>query len=87
MMNRSSDLLIGKLMKRWLEQHRPPADARARLLWGAAHQAQGNLQKLPHLPQPQFFQPQVSTSDEWSQTFFLWISEHSLRAGLQTRLT
>jgi hypothetical protein len=85
-MNRSSDFLIGQYLKNWLGQHRPPANARARLLWDAAHQAPGTSQKLPLFPHPQFNHHQVSSSDEWSQTLFLWISEHSFQSGLQTRL-
>jgi hypothetical protein len=85
-MNRSSDLLIGKLLKNWLGQHQPPANARAHLLWDAAHQAQGSAQKLPVFSRPQFNPHQAAASDEWSQTLFLWISEHSFQAGLQTRL-
>jgi hypothetical protein len=85
-MNKSFDLLISRYLKSWAGQHRPPVDARARLLWEAAHQSQGKTQRLPVFPRPQFNAAYPPGSEEWSQTLFLWVSEHSFQAGLQARL-
>ena len=86
-MDRSFDLLIGKLLKNWTARHRPPADVRARLLWDAARQTPRPTYQLPLLPRPQFEHPSIQATDQWSQTLFLWVNEHSLQAGMPVRLT
>lgn len=86
-MDKSFDLLIGKLIKSWTGQHHPPADARAHLLWDAVHQAQRPASQLLLQLRPQFNNSSVQTTNEWSQTLFLWVNEHSIQAGMPARLT
>jgi hypothetical protein len=86
-MNKSSDVSISRLLKNWTGQYRPPSNAQARLLWEAAHQAQRKSPRFSLFPRPQFYNPPCLASDEWSQTLFIWVNEHTFQAGLLARLT
>jgi hypothetical protein len=85
-MNKSTDLLIGKFIKSWVGRHTTPTNARARLLWEAARKEPKKTTLFPQLPQPKFYHPPDIPSDEWSQSLFAWVIEHSFQAGLQARI-
>jgi hypothetical protein len=91
-MDKATDLLIGKLLKNWTGRHRPPVDVRARLLWDAAHQKQAPARRIAPRSSFLLFSPQVDRptdqyAENWSQALFQWASDHSLQAGMPTRLT
>jgi len=86
-MYKSSDFLISKLLKNWTGQHHPPANARARMLWEAAHLSPAAPQFMPLIPGSQLYKHPALRSDDWSQSFFVWVNEHTFQSGLQARIT
>lgn len=86
-MNKKTDALLGKVLKSWVAQYRPPENGRARLLWEAARASQPKRAELFAFslrPQQDFRTSRHS--NEWTQTLFYWIVEHSSHAGIQARV-
>jgi hypothetical protein len=86
-MNRSTDLFIRRLLKNWAGQYHPPVNSKARLLWEASRITPVVIHRRSCLPVPQFYQPAALRTDDWSQSFFIWVNEHLFQSGLQARIT
>lgn len=85
-MNKISDQFIGKLFKVWVDRHKPPVNARARLLAAAANNASREKEHLPMLPDPRYYSPHILRSDECAQVLLLIINETVFRSGFQMRV-
>lgn len=86
-MNKKSDVLLRRMLKNWVNRHRPPDNGRARLLWEAAQLSRNKIDLSVLFLHPQIkIHPSSSTSD-WTQTLFSWINENSLQFGVQARLS
>ncbi len=85
-MNKTSEQFIGKLLKTWVDRHKPPVNARARLLAAAAYNASREKANLPPLPDPRYYSPHILRSDESAQVLLLIINETVFRSGFQMRV-
>jgi len=85
-MNKTSDQFIGKLLKIWVDRHKPPVNARARLLGAAAHTASREKAQLPQFPDSRYYSPHILRSDECAQVLLLIINETVFRSGFQMRV-
>ena len=85
-MNKPIDLFIGKLLKNWADQHKPPVNGRARLLSAAAHAAPREKKQPSLLPDFRYCPPHSLRSEECAQALFVLVNETVLRSGLQLRV-
>ena len=86
-MDRTTDVIVEKAMKKWVAQHEPPANGRARLIWNAARNQRKHSRLATFFPTSQFAPlTQMSTFDheEWSLLLVSWAFEHPFPAGART---
>ena len=87
-MRTNADTVLSRILKNWVAQYQPPANARAQLLSKAcnAHRKKYNLSAI--IPRTQFNDyPIHSTSaNEWTPIQFTWFFEQSFTAGFQARV-
>ena len=85
-MDKRSDALLRRLLKKWVNRLAPPDEGRARLLWEVAHAPRNKIDLDLLLFRPQFKSYTSSSTSEWTQTLFTWINENSFQVGLKARL-
>lgn len=85
-MNKPIDLFFGKLLKHWVAQHKPPVDARAKLLAAAAHATPKAAQPSHFMLDHRFYQRHALHADECAQVLFVLVNETIFRSGLQLRV-
>jgi hypothetical protein len=86
-MDRSSDLNLRRMLKKWATDSKPPENGRARLLWEAAHASKKKTATSVWAIKLQSDEHSTSQLNNWSQTlFFSWVFEHSIQSGMAVRL-
>jgi hypothetical protein len=85
-MNKPIDLFIGKLMKNWVEQHKPPVNGRARLLSEAARAVPRDAKQPVLVPDHGIYPHHKLRADECAQALFVLVNETVFRSGLQLRV-
>jgi hypothetical protein len=86
-MDRSTDLVLRKVLKNWVSHSKPPQDGRARLLWEAAQSSKKKSIGSPSFIQPTIGEHSANTANGWSQTlFFSWVFEHTIQSGMSVRV-
>jgi hypothetical protein len=81
-----SDNTLGRSLKNWVAEYKPPDDGRSKLLSQAAE-----VQKKKHdfrflIPRTQFNEFPVHSTNEWSQSLFSFFFAQSIHASIQARL-
>lgn len=86
-MDKTTDVLIRKLLMGWVKQYHPPQNGRARLLWEASRQSRGeNRISVSQLDRRDLEEYAVHHSNEWTHTLFNWIMENTAHNGIQARV-
>ena len=85
-MDNKSDTLLRNMLKNWVNQHLPPNNGRAHLLWEATRVSRNKIDLTLLLFHPQYKSSPSSRTNGSMQTLFTWINENSLQYGLQARL-
>lgn len=86
-MDRSKDLILRRMLKKWATDSKPPENGRARLLWAAANASKRRPALSPFIIRIQADEQSIGRTKDWSQTvFFSWVFEHSLQSGMAVRL-
>jgi len=85
-MNKTSDQFIGKVLKSWVDRHKPPVNARARLLAAAAYPTPKVKTRQARLPDYRYYPPHAMRSDEYTKVLLILLNETVLRSGLQLRV-
>lgn len=86
-MNRSHDLVLRRLLKKWVSDSKPPENGRARLLWEAAQTTNKKIIFPTILVRFRFDEHPAQQIDNWSQTvFFSWVIEHTIQSGMVVRV-
>jgi hypothetical protein len=85
MMDKTTEVLIRKLLKGWVSQYHPPQNGRARLLWQASRQSR-NQSQYSLLRSGELKDNGAFHSNEWSHTLFRWIIENTEHNGIQARV-
>lgn len=86
-MDKTTDVLIRKLLKGWVKQVHPPQNSRARLLWEASHQSRGGKRvSLPRMDRRDLEEYALYHSNDWGRTLFNWIMENTAHNGIQARV-
>jgi len=81
----NSDKALGKILKSWAAEYKPPVNGRLQLLSQASVQKKNrNLSFL--IPRSQFNDYPVHTNNEWSQSLFCFLFAQSIHASVQARL-
>ncbi|MFZ2095036.1 MAG: hypothetical protein WAV05_00220 [Anaerolineales bacterium] len=86
-MDKKSDALLRKILKNWVNKQCPPENGRARLLWEAAQVSHSKFDLSVFRVLPQYRSFPSSSSNDWPQTLFTWISQNSFQFGIQARLS
>ncbi len=81
MMDRITDVIASKAMKKWAAQHEPPANGRARLMWAAAQSKRKESRLKAMFPFYQLTTHSTFDSEEWSLLLVSWAFEHPFPAG------
>jgi hypothetical protein len=84
-MDKSIDDILGKVLKKWVNQHHPPVNGRARLLWEASRVSHNKAHRINILKKNQFGS-QDYDPNEWSHTLFNWVIENSAQSNIQLRV-
>jgi hypothetical protein len=84
-MEKTTEVLIRKLLKGWVSQYHPPQNGRARLLWEASRQSR-NVSHAFLSRSGEFEDHPALHSSEWSQSLFQWIMENTQHNGIQARV-
>lgn len=86
-MEKTTEVLIRKLLKGWVNQVQPPQNGRARLLWEVSHQSRGNSPLFrSQTSRTDFNEYACNQSNEWTQSLFRWITENTVHNGIQARV-
>jgi hypothetical protein len=84
-MEKTTEVLIRKLLKGWVSQYHPPQNGRARLLWEASRQSRNQSQySLSY--SSKFEDHSAPHLNEWSHTLFHWIMENTEHNCTQARV-
>lgn len=85
-MDKKSDAILRKELKKWVNRYRAPENGRARLLWEAAHLSRSKIDLAALFFRHQFTSNSSSSTNDWHQTLFAWIHENTIQYGIQPRL-
>lgn len=81
-----SDNSLGKILKSWTSEYKPPDNGREKLLL----QASAVEKKRRHfsflIPRTQFNEYPLHSTNEWSQPLFSFFFAQSMHASVQARL-
>jgi hypothetical protein len=83
-----SDNALGKILKNWSAQYRPPANSRSRLLSKAAYTPRRRFNLSALIPRTQYNDYPIHTTNanEWTPMQLTWFFEQSFNAGFQARV-
>jgi hypothetical protein len=81
-----SDNSLGKILKNWASESKPPVNGRAQLLTQAAIVQRRKYDLSFLIPRPQFNDYPIHTTNEWSQSLCSWFFAQSIHMSVQARL-
>jgi hypothetical protein len=85
-MNKPIDLFIGKMLRNWVDRHKPPVNGRARLLSEAARAVPRDTKQPVLIADHGVYSPHKLRADECAQALFVLVNETVFRSGLQLRV-
>jgi hypothetical protein len=87
-MDKMTDQLISKGLKKWAFQCEPPANGRARLLWEAARQERHERRRILQFRAHQTDQQMLERyrGQDWSRVLSDWINLHFSSPEIRVRV-
>jgi hypothetical protein len=87
MMDRTTDVIVARAMKKWAAQHGPPANGRARLMWAASRSKRKENRLSALFPNSQLTTHTTFDHEEWSLLLVSWVFEHPFPAGARATIS
>ncbi len=81
-----SDNDLGKILKNWAAEYKPPTNGRLKLLVKASVSQKHKLDLSFLIPRPQFNDYPMHSTNEWSQSLFPFFFAQSINASVQARI-
>lgn len=81
-----SDNALGKILKNWAAEIKPPMDGRSQLLAQASVVQKKKFSLSFLIPRSQFNDYPLHTTNEWSQSLTSFFFAQSIHASVQARL-